>query len=479
MVLGANSIDDCGMWRSGYGYTRLLGYQPLLASRADTREALPNLSPSHCSETSAGRKSRRARQSSTIIRRRLSMTIAQIPTSPAGRRVLFLTHTPPLPLVSGDRIRSFHLMRELADLGWTVSLFALAEPGEVDARLRHELEEVCDIVEIAELRKDAWKRYARLVFDIAARRPYQQRYFVDQRAVSRARELQQEHRFDVLVPVTLYMVPYVDPDAHPRTVLDSQNVEARRLETMVAALGMTPRGVAARLQRRPAQLAEQTTVRSVARTVAVSARERDYFELIAPGRTALVANGIDTKTLVRHSNLPTEPSVLFVGSLNYGANVDAITYLARRIMPLVENRDATVTVVGSNPRDAVERLVASSPRMTLAADVASTRPFYETARILAVPLRWGGGTRLKILEAMALGVPVLTTSLGCEGLGLRHLDEVVIADTPEEFAAWIDRLLEDDALAEALTVRARQVVEARYDWRLLARAFSEVLSDVA
>jgi len=116
--------------------------------------------------------------------------------------------------------------------------------------------------------------------------------------------------------------------------------------------------------------------------------------------------------------------------------------------------------------------------MTVSGNVLDTTPYWERARALVVPLRVGGGTRLKILEALARGVPVVATSLGCEGLGLRAGHDVLVADDAEDFAACVDRLLADDDLCRLLAARGRALVEARFDWRIIGDAFESSLSSV-
>jgi len=221
-------------------------------------------------------------------------------------------------------------------------------------------------------------------------------------------------------------------------------------------------------------------VQSAAAVLAVSEPEREYFEQLAPGRVSLVPNGVDCAGYAFRDHVPPDPRILFVGSMDYSANADAASYLIREILPDIGTRDARLTLLGGGVSRRVAREAASAAVPTEAVGrVASTEPYFERSRVLVVPLRFGGGTRFKILEAMARGLPVLSTSMGSEGLGLTHGREIVIADEPGRFAEWIDRLLEDDGLCESLARNGRRVVEERYDWRRIGDRLDDALSRVA
>lgn len=367
-------------------------------------------------------------------------------------------------MVSGTRVRSLNLMQQLASKGWRVSLFSLGGPdpmGEADRAL---LESSFEDVVVVPFDPGSVAQRLRAVAGIARRRAFQQTYFISRAAASSLGELIARRRFDVLIPGQLYTLPYVPAALHPRTILDAHNAELRRVEAMASVLWPSPRGLVAAQQRRPVAAFEAQAAGSVAGVMAVSEEERRYFERFSD-RVALVPNGVDCDAYRVRSDLPGAPEILFVGSMNYSANLDAVRYLIDEILPRLRRRDAHVTVVGADPpRQAHHAARTAGLPVELTGRVESTEPYFERCRIIAVPLRFGGGTRLKILEAMARGVPVVTTSLGCEGLGLVAGREAAVADDPASFAAQVDRLLEDDELCRSLARRARELVERRFDW---------------
>lgn len=377
--------------------------------------------------------------------------------------LLFLTHEPPLPLTSGARLRSYHLMRELDRRGHTVSLFALASDGPVPAVAHQQLVELCERVQLWPFEPRGLRRRARLAADYAFRRAFERRYFYDRPAANAAARLVDELRPDAIIVGQLYMEPYLPRFTEAITILDSHNAEARRIATMAQAAGL--RGLVARRQARPVAEHEAAVVARLRRTWAVSDEEREYFEPLAPGRVDVVPNGVDCAALPARSHPAERTEVLFLGRMDYGPNVDGVRQLLEEILPHVRRRDVRVRIVGANPPSVIRRLASSAPvPVEVTGFVPDPDPYLASARMLVVPLRVGGGTRLKILEALARGVPVITTSLGGEGLGLEHGQDALIADDPVRFGHYIDQLLEDDELCASLARQGRAAVERRFDW---------------
>lgn len=395
-------------------------------------------------------------------------------------RVLMLTHTAPLPLVSGERIRNFHLLRELARRDWRVSLFALNHGPAPSPADEDTLRALCERVVLEELDASSLVRFRRLAASVLTRTAFHRRFFYSSEAARRLASWLQEEPFDAIVAESLYMVPYLPAQVLRSVVLDTLNAELRRVQAMASVLGRSPRGLAARLQVGPVGRFEAEASRSVARVIAVSEEERRYFEELAPGKVDVVPNGVDCEAILPRAGVPAEPRLLFVGSMDYSANVDAVEHLIDDVLPKLARTDATVEIVGSNPRPAVRRAAERSAlRVEVLGHVPSTEPHFAAARMLVVPLRFGGGTRLKILEALARGVPVVSTPLGCEGLGLVHERDVVVAEGPVALAKAIDRLLADDELCLSLSREGRKTVEQRYDWRRLGERFERVVAGVA
>lgn len=196
---------------------------------------------------------------------------------------------------------------------------------------------------------------------------------------------------------------------------------------------------------------------------------------IFAGPSTVVPNGVDVLRFVV-TPLPAEPRVVLTGTLGYLPNVDGIRWFVREVWPAVRRSvpSAELTLVGKAPVQTILALDGQAG-IRVVADVPDIEPYLREARVAIVPLRIGSGTRLKALDAMAAGRPVIGTSIGLEGLEICDGEQALIADDPAAFAAGLVRLLQDDALAERLTVAGRAFVETEHDWTEIGGQFADHL----
>jgi Glycosyltransferase len=195
---------------------------------------------------------------------------------------------------------------------------------------------------------------------------------------------------------------------------------------------------------------------------------------------SVIPNGVDVDLLKPLPFKMQSKVLLFVGTLQYPPNVDAASYFAREVFPYVTRQipDATFVIVGSHPPEKIKKL-GREKNIVVSGWVEDILPYYEQSAACVVPLRAGGGTRLKILESMALGRPVVSTSIGCEGLDVTEGRDILIADTTIEFAASTVRLLMDADLRRQLSHNARRLVETRYGWEAIGEDLIRVYSELA
>ena len=201
-----------------------------------------------------------------------------------------------------------------------------------------------------------------------------------------------------------------------------------------------------------------------------------------PAKIQVLPNGVDfkAKRFLEDTNAG-PPSLLFVGLLLYPPNADAARWMIETILPRIREHvpDCRLYIVGDGaPIDLLELVHSHEPSVQLAGRVDELSPYYATCEIAVVPLRAGGGTRLKILEAMAFGRAVVSTSVGCEGLSVTDGEHLLLADTTEDFASAVVSLLRNPAERERLRRNARRLVEQYYDWNDSARAHVQIYEDL-
>jgi len=212
--------------------------------------------------------------------------------------------------------------------------------------------------------------------------------------------------------------------------------------------------------------------------IAVSADDREQMKNEYGAEAVFdVPTGVDVE-FFRPNNAvkPVPKSLVFTGSMDWLPNDDAIRYFTREIMPLIRSRvpDVKLTVVGRNPAPALVELSKQDPSLIFTGRVDDVRPYMENAAAYIVPLRIGGGTRLKIYEAMAMEKALISTTVGAEGLPLTNGVELLLADEPQTFADAVVRVLSDDDYAAQLGRRAAAVVRENFGWGAVTERFISI-----
>lgn len=267
-------------------------------------------------------------------------------------------------------------------------------------------------------------------------------------------------------------------------VLDAHNVEARLHEELVDLPGGqdVPRGLAKRLAQRTADI-EAATVNAVDQVWAPS--DEDVLELrlryspSAPLRA--IPNGVEVDAVPPHRDRMDRPGLLFPGSFGYPPNAAAAVWLVRKVLPAVHERlpEARLVLAGSGPPRSLQDLARSHPHVTVTGAVPDMAPHFAAATVVPVPVTTGGGTRFKVLEAFAAGVPVVSTTKGIEGIAARAGHEYLPAETATEFADAIIRLWDERGLAERIVENAHRLVEAQYSRPAIARRIAAAISELS
>ncbi len=320
--------------------------------------------------------------------------------------------------------------------------------------------------------------YADLAMNLVSRYPYAVKKYESSEMRRVVGERVNGGELDVVVCDFLAPALNVPKDLNCGTVLFQHNVEAMIWKRHVEVQSNLLKKSYLRAQWRKMHRFEQEACRSFDRVLAVSAEDRDQIRRDYGVESVFdVPTGVDTDFFRPRGDREIKAnSLVFTGSMDWLPNEDAIRYFIDEILPHIQKQipEVTLTVVGRNPYQGLIDLSKRNQSVIVTGRVDDVRPFIEKAAVYIVPLRIGGGTRLKIFEAMAMEKPIVSTTIGAEGLPVRHEEEVVLADMPEAFADSVVRLLRDQALATQLGERAASVVRARFGWRRVAESFAEL-----
>ena len=323
--------------------------------------------------------------------------------------------------------------------------------------------------------------------DLAANLVSSLPYFMKKyESVGMRREIERllrEKTFDVMVCDFLQPSVNVPADVGVTTVLFQHNVEAMIWKRHYEVHSNPLKRAFLYDQWRKTWRYERSTCQKYDLVVAVSdADEQQMRDEYALERTAAVATGVDIDYFRPSDNITTEKhNLVFTGSMDWLPNEDAMQYFIREVLPLVRKEvpDVSLTVVGRNPYASLVELSKTDKSIVVTGRVDDVRPFMERSAVYVVPIRIGGGTRLKIYEAMSMGKPVVSTTVGAEGLPVTNNHELVLADSSEEFAAALIRLLREPDWAAQLGGRAAQLVRARFGWRGVAESFAALCAEAA
>jgi len=394
--------------------------------------------------------------------------------SAGGRpRLLFLCQSLPYPPDGGLHLRSFNVLRLLArEFDVAALFFYRRSTRPTDQDVRRGLEGVAPYCSAGAHPIPSDLSRMRLIADhmlsIGTGRVYT-RYLYRSRSYAEALErLLEGFAPDVVHVDTLDLSGYLPAMRGLPTIVTHHNIESRLLDRRARGETSPFRRGYLRLQSRLMEREERHWAPRLAMNIVVSSEEESLLRRIAPGcRTAVVPNGVDT-SVFRPRPEARGRGIVFVGSHGWLPNRDAMDYFAGDILPRVRKAlgPVPVTWVGRASPDVRESLL-NAHDIRLTGYVDDVRPYVQSAAAYVVPIRIGGGTRLKIVDAWAMGIPIISTTIGCEGLDARDGENILVRDEPEAFADAVIRVLSDRALASSLGSNGRVTAEETYDWDVI------------
>ena len=382
------------------------------------------------------------------------------------------------PLDTGAKLRNYHLGRVLSEHAH-VSLLAFIHDGEPPAIPGDFYQQVCTV------KREPGYTFSKILRGAVSRTPLPLLNYTTESMRQALEHILTETDFDIVQVESIHLMGYLPiiraARRQPLIICDWHNIESELMSRYGEREGNLLRRSYARRTARLMRSFERRALDELDAHVTVSERDAERLRnLNSKARIFVIENGVDAahysdeqvehaylawRTQQSPKNSATRNRIVFVGSMDYHANIDGAVNFSREVWPHLRERkpDLNFTIVGRDPAPEVREL-ASIIGIEVTGTVDDVRPYYREAIAAVVPLKVGGGSRLKILEAMAAGVPVVSTTLGAEGLEVTHDENILIADTTEKMIEAIIKLIEQPEQRKQLREAGRSLISNRYDW---------------
>jgi len=391
-------------------------------------------------------------------------------------RILWVKAGKLLPVDTGGKIRSYNLLKHLSSENDTTLLTYYDGPRDssYEQQITQQFSAVAINTGLSQSKQGQVLNYLKCL-PLSA--PFAVSKFTSTQVKRRIREWDKEGKFDVLISDFLSASWNFDSSLKTPTVLFQHNVESALWQRQAKHEANAVKNIAFKLEASKMLKYETDAVKRFDHVIAVSNHDRDLMSKMTDReKISVVPTGVDLVEFAKEGSGDeiVEPIVLFLGSMDWPANVDGVDFFCREVWQQVKTAvpEAKFYIVGRNPPPRITKLASDS--IVVTGRVESVMPFIRKAAVFIVPLRIGGGTRLKIYEAMAAGKAVVSTSVGAEGLDFHDGEDILIADEADKFASDVVELLVNKDRRIKLGGSAAKLA-AQYDWATIAKRFEEIL----
>jgi sugar transferase (PEP-CTERM/EpsH1 system associated) len=392
-------------------------------------------------------------------------------------KLLFLANRTPYPPYRGDKLKIYHLAKRLAAKGHELHLLSFAQ-NEEDFAARGELEKIFKEVHLVAL--PGWKSAMHTAAALWDSLPLQVLYFQDSAMEHKLKEVLSAHSYDAVHVQHLRMAPYLAKDKSIPRILDLPDAFSlywkRRQEVHSGLLKKQFQALEAKRL-----LKYEPVMKEYDLALTCSEEDLNYLEQThGVSNLRLLPNGVDLDTFhpMAH-DYSHNHTLLFTGNMDYAPNVDGVVYFANEILPFIRKTHPSVrfVIAGQRPVDAVKALAGDGIEVTgFIKDLASK---YNEASVVVAPLRFGAGTQNKVLEAMAMGIPVVCSNIGFAGLGITQGEGAFMQTSPESFAQSVITLLGDEDLRKSTGESGVRVMQERFGWDAITDRLEGYLKEIA
>lgn len=396
-------------------------------------------------------------------------------------KLLIVDEELPYPLDNGKKIRTFNLIRHLSgemEIRY-LSFGGQERDTQESVRALNSINVACDLVHLKLQRKSGLKFAWKLFANLFSKYPYIVTSHYKKTFLSRLEDLQNSYKPDLIMAEWTPYARYLDRFESVKKVVVAHNIESMIWNRYYENETNILKKAYIKIQARKIESFEKEVWRLMDGIITVSPVEKIQIERRATGiPVELVENGVDMDHFSPTEQLPEQGNIVFTGSMDWRPNQDAALFFLDEIFPLLRKQYEKLRfyIVGRNPPHFLRK--RGTDDIIITGTVEDIRPYLRKAALVVVPLRIGGGSRLKILEAMAMRKPVVSTSVGAEGLEISDGENILLAQSPEDFAHECLRLLDDPDHSSRLGEKGLQLVKSRYRWEILADKMMNFLKDL-
>jgi len=392
-------------------------------------------------------------------------------------KILMITPYLPYPLLSGGQIRSYNLLKHLAKKHEITLVSFIRQKEETESI--EKLKGFCQDVEVV-LRRKAWSP-VNILLSGFSHLPFLVAIYYSPQAKKIISDLLEKEKFDLIHAETFYVMPNIPKTSVP-IILVEQTVEYLVYDHFVQTLRFSPAKVLLSYDVLKIKFWERHFWQKAKKVVAMSKSDQQVMKTQVTKLDAdIVPNGVDSQFFAQTQRKKTkQPTVLFVGNFRWLQNREAVEFLVSKVWPQIIQilPRAKLWIVGRNPTDSVRKLAKNS-QIIVDDKVGDIRWAYAASDVMLAPIFGPGGTRFKILEAMASGLPVVTTTTGIEGVPASDKKEVIIADDAQRLAKSTTELLSDRQLSQTLAVNAKKLIAKHFDWSEISLKLDQIYREVS
>lgn len=397
-------------------------------------------------------------------------------------KILFLTNRSPFPMKDGQTRRTYNILKGLAEKHEVFLLSLYEEKEEINPDRIEHLKGFCENVEMhaSPLKKLSFSMTIRFLRSLISKYPYTIWRHYSRSYLKRIHELIKNGEFD-LIHCDILSLAYTVRNLKtlPCTITD-HDVSYLKALRMAKQINNILIKLLLFLEAYKLKRLENKVFEEVDVGIVVSELDKKLLNKLCPrGKFEVIENGVDIEKFKPNSESTDYNSLLWIGGFDHYPNREGINYFLKKIYPLIKeqlNDDVKLYVIGDGVTNKLKKLACKDSSIKILGFVDNPLTYIQKASVFIAPLLSGGGTKLKVLEAMAVGKAIATTKIGCEGIEGKDKEHYIVADTPEEFAESVIELLNDQNIRKYLGNNARKLAEEKYDWRIICKKMDIIYS---